>query len=104
FALLLELLFAVDLHWLPAAGNEGARSLVLPSICLAVYSLAFIARMTRAALLETYGQDSVRTAQAKGLAGWRVVGRHDLPTAFPAILTAIGMRLGFMIARAVVIE
>ena len=103
-ALLLELLFAVDLHWLPAAGNVGARSLILPSICLAMYSLAFIARMTRAALLETYGQDYVRTARAKGLAGWRVVGRHALPNALPAIVTVIGLRLGFMIAGAVVIE
>jgi ABC-type dipeptide/oligopeptide/nickel transport system permease component len=103
-ALLLELLFAVDLHWLPAAGNAGTRSLILPSVCLAMYSLAFIARMTRAALLETYGQDYVRTARAKGLAGWRVVLRHALPNALPAIVTVIGLRLGYMIAGAVVIE
>ena len=103
-ALLMELLFSVNLHWLPAAGNAGSASLILPAICLATYSLAFIARMTRAALLETYGQDYVRTARAKGIASWRVVFMHALPNALPAIVTVIGLRLGYMIAGAVVIE
>jgi ABC-type dipeptide/oligopeptide/nickel transport system permease component len=103
-ALLLELAFSVDLHWLPAGGDGSSKSLIMPAVCLAVYSLAFIARMTRASLLETYGQDYIRTARAKGMQERTIIVRHALPNALPPILTIIGLRLGYMIAGAVVIE
>ena len=72
--LMLIIVFAVHLNWLPAAGSEGLASLILPSLTLAAFSVALIARMTRATMLEVLGQEYVRTARAKGLArawSWR---------------------------------
>jgi peptide/nickel transport system permease protein len=64
--LLLILLFAVTLGWLPAAGAEGPTSIVLPAATLGAFSTALVSRMTRASMLEVLGQDYIRTAQAKG--------------------------------------
>ncbi|MCI0584894.1 MAG: ABC transporter permease, partial [Chloroflexi bacterium] len=65
--LMLIIVFAINLRWFPAAGAEGPASLVLPSLTLAAFSVALIARMTRSGMLEVLGQDYVRTARAKGL-------------------------------------
>ena len=65
--LLLILLFAVTLHWLPPSGFGGLRFLVLPALTLGMRSIAFLARMTRSAMLDALGADYVRTARAKGL-------------------------------------
>src|SRR5262245_25940926 len=66
--ILLIVVFAVDLRWLPAAGAENLSSLILPSITIGVFALALVSRMTRANMLDIMGQDYVRTARAKGLA------------------------------------
>ena len=92
--------FSVRHPVLPVAGRGSASHLVLPAITLA----ALLARFTRAALLETLNDDYVRTARAKGLAGWRVVGKHALRTASIPLVTAFGTSLGSLIAGAVVIE
>src|SRR3954466_3417919 len=74
--LLLILLFAVALRWLPPSGYGGIAFLVLPALTLGTRSIAFLARMTRGAMLEILPSDFVRTARAKGLPERRVIGRH----------------------------
>lgn len=104
-ALLLIMLFSLKLSLLPVAGREaGARSLVLPVLTLALAPTAVLARFTRSAMLETLGDDYVRTARAKGVAGWRVVGRHALRNACIPLVTAFGTSLGHLVSGAVIVE
>src|SRR5919112_4141214 len=76
--LLLILLFAVTLQWLPPSGAGGWKYLILPALALGMRSIAFLARMTRSAMLDALGSDFVRTARAKGLAERGVIARHAL--------------------------
>jgi peptide/nickel transport system permease protein len=71
---------------------------VLPAGTLALGSLAIVTRMTRTAMLETLGQDYVRTARAKGLPEWRVVYAHALKNALLPILTVIGLQVGYLLS------
>ncbi len=104
-ALLLIILFALKLPVLPVAGREaGARSLVLPILTLALTPTAVLSRFTRSTMLETLGDDYVRTARAKGLSGLRVVGHHALRNACIPIVTAFGTSFGHLISGAVIIE
>jgi ABC-type dipeptide/oligopeptide/nickel transport system permease component len=102
--LILIIIFAVQLNWLPAAGAEEPGSFILPSLTLASFSVALVARMTRASLLEVLGQDYVRTARAKGVREWRVVYRHALRNAFIPIITAVGLQFGALLGGAVLTE
>jgi peptide/nickel transport system permease protein len=102
--LMLIIVFAVHLNWLPAAGSEGAKSLILPALTLAAFSVALIARMTRASMLEVLGQEYVRTARAKGLGESLVVARHALRNAFVPILTVVGLQFGALLGGAVLTE
>jgi peptide/nickel transport system permease protein/oligopeptide transport system permease protein len=102
--LMLIIVFAVQLNWLPAAGSEGAASLILPALTLAAFSVALIARMTRASMLEVLGQEYVRTARAKGLGESLVVARHALRNALVPILTVIGLQFGTLLGGAVLTE
>jgi ABC-type dipeptide/oligopeptide/nickel transport system permease component len=101
---LLMLLFALELGWLPASGRGTWQHLVLPALTVGVSSAAFIARITRGAVLETLGQDYVRTARAKGLAAPRVVVRHALRNALLPIVTVVGLQLGGLLGGAVLTE
>ena len=101
---LLILVFAVHLHWLPASGLDGVRSLVLPAITLAAFPTATIARLLRASLVETMGQDYVRTARGKGLARWAIVRGHALPNTILPTLAYVGLQIGFLLGGAVVVE
>lgn len=102
--LLLMIIFAVQLNWLPAAGAEEPGSAILPSLTLASFSIALVARMTRASMLEVLGQDFVRTARAKGLRELHVVCRHALRNAFIPIITAVGLQFGALLGGAVLTE
>jgi ABC-type dipeptide/oligopeptide/nickel transport system permease component len=102
--LILIIIFAVQLNWLPAAGAEEPGSFILPSLTLASFSVALVARMTRSSMLEVLGQDYVRTARAKGLLEWRVVYRHALRNAFIPIITAVGLQFGALLGGAVLTE
>jgi ABC-type dipeptide/oligopeptide/nickel transport system permease component len=102
--LLLMYLFSVKLDVLPASGNETWRHYFMPTFTLSVFSTAFIARMTRSALLETIGEDYVRTARAKGLSESVVLMRHALRNALIPIVTIIGIRFGYMLGGAMIIE
>ncbi len=102
--LLLIIVFAVKLRWLPAAGADKPASIVLPSLTLASFSVALIARMTRASMLEVLSQDYIRTARAKGLQERVIVFRHALQNAFIPILTVIGLQFGALLGGAVLTE
>ncbi len=103
-ALVLVLIFSVQLGWLPSGGQESWRHAVLPVITLGVGGAAVLARFTRSAMLEVLGQPYIRTASAKGLAWRRVVTGHALPNAAIPTVTIIGFMVGTLIAGAVVVE
>ena len=102
--LLLILLFAVTLGWLPAAGSGEPLSIVLPAVTLAAFSTALVSRMTRASMLEVLGQDYVRTAHAKGAPPTTVVVKHALRNAFIPVLTVISLQFGALLGGAVLTE
>ena len=99
--------FMVIDAWL--SGQAGAvkdalHHLVLPAIVLGTIPLAVIARMTRSAMLEVLSEDYVRTARAKGLPAWRVIGLHALRNALIPVITIIGLQVGTLMAGAVLTE
>jgi peptide/nickel transport system permease protein/oligopeptide transport system permease protein len=102
--LLLILLFAVTLGWLPAAGSAEPLSIVLPATTLAAFSTALISRMTRASMLEVLGQDYIRTAEAKGAPPRTVIIKHGLRNAFIPVLTVISLQFGALLGGAVLTE
>jgi peptide/nickel transport system permease protein/oligopeptide transport system permease protein len=102
--LMLIILFAVQLQWLPAAGNDKPASILLPAFTLAAFSVALIARMTRASMLEVLGHDYVRTARAKGMREQGILLRHALKNAFIPILTVVGLQFGTLLGGAVLTE
>ncbi|MBS1253417.1 MAG: Glutathione transport system permease protein GsiC [Anaerolineales bacterium] len=102
--LMLIVLFAVRLHWLPAAGSAKATSYVMPSLTLAAFSVALVARMTRSSMLEVLGEDYVRTARAKGVREQVVVLRHALKNALIPVITVIGLQFGALLGGAVLTE
>lgn len=102
--LLLILLFAVTLHWLPPSGFGGIRYLALPALALGMRSIAFLARMTRSAMLDALGADYVRTARAKGLNEFTVVARHALRNAMIPIITVLGLDFGAYLTGSILTE
>ena len=102
--IMLILLFGVTIHVLPTSGFEGWQYLVLPSVTLAAYPTAFVARLTRSGMLEVLNQDYVRTARSKGLAGPTVVLRHALRNAVIPVLTILGLQIGVLLSGAVITE
>lgn len=111
FAMLLVLVFAVRLRWLPAGGFAGwgdplaaIRSLCLPAVALALPQAAIVARVMRGALVDTLGQDYIRTARAKGLTPGQALRRHALRNAMIPVLTILGMQFSFLLAGAIIIE
>ncbi len=132
WGLLLIILFSGILGWTPVSGRlsllyyvepvtgfmlidtllsdqEGAflsavRHLILPTIVLGTIPLAVIARQTRSAMLEVLGEDYVRTARAKGLPPWRIVGLHALRNALIPVVTTVGLQVGVLLAGAILTE
>lgn len=102
--LLLILLFAVTLHWLPPSGYGGLRFLILPALTLGMRSIAFLARMTRSAMLEALNADFVRTARAKGLTEWTVTVRHALRNAMIPVITVLGLDFGAYLTGSILTE
>lgn len=132
WALLLILLFSVTLGWTPVSGRidilfdipartglmlidsllarepgafkSALAHLVLPTIALGTIPLAVIARITRSAMLEVLNEDYIRTARAKGLAPWRVIGVHALRNALIPVVTVVGLQAGTLLAGAILTE
>ena len=102
--LILILVFAVMLRWLPPSGYGKAQYLVLPAIALGSRSIAFLARVTRSSMLEVLGGDFVRTARAKGLRERTVVTRHALRTALIPIITVLGLDFGYYLTGSILTE
>jgi peptide/nickel transport system permease protein len=110
--LLLMVLFAVKLDWLPAGGYvplaqdpwQWFRSLVLPGVSLALLQIGYLAQIARNALIEVLRQDFVRTARAKGLADWTVIMKHALSNAMLPILTVTGIMFSLLLSGSVVTE
>jgi peptide/nickel transport system permease protein len=102
--ILLILLFAVVLNWLPSGGSGTLRHLILPAVTLAASSTSIIARLTRSSMLEVLLTAYVRTGRAKGLLERTVVLRHALPNALVPVLTAIGLEFGFILGGAILVE
>lgn len=102
--LLLILVFAVQLRWFPPSGSGGLLYLVLPALTLGMRSVAVLARMTRAAVLEALASDFVRSARAKGLAEPRVVIGHALRAALIPVITVIGLDFGSYLTGSILTE
>lgn len=102
--LVLVLIFAVQLGWLPSGGQDSWRHAILPIITLGIGGAGLLARFTRSAMLEILGQPYIRTASAKGVPWRAVVLSHALPNAAIPTVTIIGFMVGTLIAGAVVIE
>ncbi|MFO1210810.1 MAG: ABC transporter permease [Amaricoccus sp.] len=112
FAMLLVLVFAVRLRWVSAGGFPGwgagvgpaLKALTLPAIALALPQAAILARVMRSALIDTLGEDFVRTARAKGLSRGQALRRHALGNALIPVLTILGLQFSFLLAGAIIIE
>ena len=102
--LVLIVIFSLWLNWLPVGGAGSLNHLVLPAVTLALPSVAMIARMTRAAVLDVLREDYVRTARAKGVGEFWVLARHALRNAFIPILTLLGLQSGQLMGGAVLTE
>ena len=102
--LMLILIFAVNLRWLPASGIGDWRNLILPAVTLGMYQAPLLVRLTRSGMLEILGQDYVRTARAKGLVGRTVLWRHAFRNACIPIVTIVGLQFGRLLGGSVVTE
>jgi ABC-type dipeptide/oligopeptide/nickel transport system permease component len=102
--LMLMLVFAVQLQWVPVSGRGTVAHLILPAFTLASFPMAQNARMVRSSMLEVLGQDFIRTARAKGLSERVVLVRHALKQAMIPVVTLIGIQAGFLLGGAVITE
>ena len=109
--LMLIIVFAVDLHWLPAGDYvsishplANLEHMILPAIVLGTGFAAVLMRQMRSAMLESMGTDYVRTARAKGLSEWKVLGWHAFRNSLITVTTVIGLQLGALISGAVITE
>lgn len=97
-------LFSLVLGWVPVVGDNSFRSLILPAVALSLPTMAIVARLTRATMLETLSQDFVRTAKAKGVSRFGVIFRHALRAALIPVVTLVSLQLGALLGGAVVVE
>jgi ABC-type dipeptide/oligopeptide/nickel transport system permease component len=102
--LLLILLFAVTLHWLPPSGFGGIKFLILPALTLGMRSIAFLARMTRSAMLDALNSDFIRTARAKGLREGMITLRHGFRNALIPVITVLGLDFGAYLTGSILTE
>jgi peptide/nickel transport system permease protein/oligopeptide transport system permease protein len=102
--IMLMIVFAITLQWLPAGGIGTWQHLVLPSVTLAAFVVAFIARMTRSCMLEVLAQDYVTTARSKGLREKVIIIKHALKNALIPIITVVGLQFGLLLGGAVLTE
>ncbi|WP_208721170.1 ABC transporter permease [Corallococcus aberystwythensis] len=100
----LIILFALKLDWLPVSGAESWRHLVLPAFTLGIALAAFLARMTRATMLEALREDYVTVARAKGLSPRVVLWKHAFRNALLPLVTVLGLEFGALLGGAIVTE
>lgn len=102
--ILLIMVFAVHLRWLPPSGVEGPASVLMPAFALGMLSMSTFARMARIAVVDELGKDYVRAARARGLSLASVVARHVLRNASIPVVTIAALEIGNLLAGAVIIE
>jgi len=102
--IVLILVFAVQLRWLPVAGGQGFASLVLPAVALGVSGAGLVSRLLRSSLAEAMRGEYVRTARAKGLRERVVLTRHALKNALLPVVTVLGLQMGHLFGGAVIAE
>lgn len=102
--LMLVVVFSITLRWLPAGGSGSWEHVILPSVTLAAFVVAFIARMTRSSMLEVLSQDYTTTARSKGLKEHVVIVKHALKNALIPIITVVGLQFGLLLGGAVLTE
>lgn len=98
------MIFSVKLGWLPTSGRGTILHLVMPALALAMSLMAMFARLTRSVMLEVLSLDYIRTARAKGLREFFVIGKHALKNALIPLVTVAGMQFGLLIGGTVIIE
>ncbi len=102
--LMLMLVFALDLGWVPAIGVDNWKGFILPAATLAIGNMAVMIRMTRSTMLEVIREDYIRTALAKGASHSRVILKHALRNALLPVITIIGLNFGFQMGGAIINE
>ena len=102
-ATLLLLLFSLKLGWLPSLGNQPG-GLILPTISLMLYPMAYVTRLQRSSMLDVLGQDYIRTARAKGVSGPRIIFGHALKNSLIPVLTYFGPMLAYIVTGSLVVE
>ena len=102
--LILLVVFAGMLHWLPAGGSGTPLHLILPAIVLGTSGAAVIARMTRGSMLDVIRQDYLRTLRANGVSEQLIVYKHALRNALNPVITVVGLQFGFLLGGAVIVE
>lgn len=102
-ATLLLLVFCLKLGWIPVFDSRHPNY-VLPVIALSVYPMAYITRLTKTSMLDALNQDYVRTAKAKGVAGWKVIFKHALRNALIPVITYIGPMIAYILTGSMVVE
>ena len=103
-ALVMIILFSVQLRWLPTSGRSGWTSVIMPAFTLALPTMGRLVRLTRSSVMEIMGDDFVRTARGKGLTPRTVFYRHVLRNAAIALVSVIGIQFGYMLGGSVLIE
>lgn len=103
-ALILMLVFTLNLRWFPSMGAITPARMVLPIITLGTQAIGFIARTTRSAMLDVIGQDYIRTSRSRGIPNRIITFSHTLKNALIPILTAIGLRFGSLLAGSAIVE
>lgn len=104
FALVLMLIFSINLRWLPVSGNQTWAHFVLPAITLGYYATPSIMRLTRTGMLDVLASDYIRTARAKGLRPGKVLFKHALRNAVIPVVALAAVQFGFMLGGSIVIE
>jgi peptide/nickel transport system permease protein len=104
FGMVLIILFAVELKWLPISGRGSFSQLILPSVTLAMGSVGYFTRLMRSSMLDVLGQDYMRTARSKGATERSILVRHGLKNALIPVITMMGMQFGNVLTGAFIIE
>ena len=112
FAMVLVIIFSINLRWFPAGGFYGwetgllmgLKSLTLPAISLALPQASILSRVIRSSILNTLTEDYIRTARAKGLSLRQVISKHAFRNALIPVLTILGLQFSFLLAGAIIIE
>jgi peptide/nickel transport system permease protein len=102
--LVMIIVFAVQLRWLPTSGRTGFSSVLMPAFALALATMGRLVRLTRAAVMEVMREDYVRTARSKGLTDRTIFYRHVLRNAGIPLISVIGIQFGYMLGGSVLIE